>query len=168
MYARALLAALLLAAAGLLASPAAFAQGVDDARIDRLLQVMRARETVDGLLPQLEASQRQMIDQLTAGEPVDDARRARMDAVLARTNQRVRESLAWENMAPVYRDIYRSTFSGEDIDAMLAFYESPAGQRLLDKMPLLMQNTMAAVQRMVVPLLQQLEQELRAEASAGG
>lgn len=161
------LSAILFAMLGLLASPAAFAQGASDARLDRLLDLMRARETVDAILPQVEASQRQMIDQLTAGQPLDDARRARLDALLARTNQRMAETLAWDNMAPVYRDIYRNTFNDEDIDAMLGFYGSAAGQRLLDKMPLLMQNTMGAVQQMIVPLLQQLEQDIRAETSAG-
>ena len=37
---------------------------------------------------------------------------------------------------------------------------------MLEKMPELMQNTMTAMQRLVVPMLQQMEQDLAAEVSA--
>ena len=138
----------------------------DDARIDRLLEVTRAREMLDATLPQIEASQQQMLAQMTAGRELDAAQQQRIDVLLASSSSAVRRALSWENLAPVYRDIYRQTFTGEDIDAIIAFYESPAGQRMLEKMPALMQNTMTAMQRLVVPMLQQMEHDLAAEVSA--
>lgn len=138
----------------------------DDARIDRLLEVTRARAMLDATLPQIEASQRQMLAQMTAGRELDAAQQQRIDSLLASSSSAVRKALSWENLAPVYRDIYRQTFTGEDIDAIIAFYESPAGQRMLEKMPALMQNTMTAMQRLIVPMLQQMERDLAAEVSA--
>ncbi|MDH5833341.1 DUF2059 domain-containing protein [Luteimonas sp. M1R5S59] len=91
-----------------------------------------------------------------------------MEAILARSAGAVRQALAWENLEPIYRDIYRRTFSAEDIDAIIAFYETPAGQRMIEKMPALMQHTMDAMQRLVVPMLEQLQREIAAEVSAGG
>lgn len=162
-----LLALLMVASAALVPAPAN-AQGVDDARIDRLLEVTRARQLIDSMLPQLEASQQQMFEQLTAGRTVDADQQVSMERIRARSNASMRQVLAWDNLEPIYRDLYRETFSAEDVDAMLAFYESPTGQRVLDKMPLLMEKSMVAMQRIVVPLLQQLEQDILAEASAGG
>ena len=159
---RILLAALLALCAAL---PVQAQQPADDARLDRLLEVMRARQTVDAMLPQIEASQRQMVTQMTAGRELDTARQERIDRVLAANAAAVRKTLAWENLEPVFRDIYRQTFSGEDIDAIVDFYESPAGQRLLDRMPDLMQNSMAAMQRLLVPMLQEMERELSTEVS---
>jgi hypothetical protein len=138
----------------------------DDARIDRLLEVTRARQMLDSMLPQIEASQRQMLAQMTAGRELDTAQQQRAEAILASGAASVRRALAWENLEPIYRDIYRRTFTGEDIDGIIAFYESPAGQRMLEKMPELMQNTMAAMQQLVVPMLQQMERDLAAEVSA--
>lgn len=154
-----------LAAALVLAPAAAFAQQATAAQVDRLMEVMRARETVDAILPQVELSQQQMVAQLTAGQQLDDAQKAQIDQQIRRTNARIREALSWERLQPLYRDIYTQTFTGEDVDAMIAFYSSEAGQRLLDKMPQLMQNTMAAVQRLVMPMLQEMEQDLREAAS---
>lgn len=164
---RIFIAALLLISIWALPARAQEAQSpADDARIDRLLEVTRAREMLDATLPQIEASQQQMLAQMTAGRELDAAQRQRIDALLASSSSAVRRALSWENLAPVYRDIYRQTFTGEDIDAIIAFYESPAGQRMLEKMPALMQNTMTAMQRLIVPMLQQMERDLAAEVSA--
>lgn len=157
-FARIVALALLLAAA-----PLAAAQPPSQAQVDRLLEVMRARQTLDAVLPQVQASQQQMVAQMTAGQELDEAERDRINRVMEITNSRLAEALTWENMEPIYRDIYARTFTGEDVDAMIEFYESPAGQKTLDKMPQLMQNTMQAVQQLVMPVLQQLEQDIAAE-----
>ena len=150
-------------AALLLAAPFAFAQQPSEAQVDRLLEVMRAKETLDAILPQVQASQQQMVAQLTAEQQLDENERARIDRVVATTNARIGQALSWENMEPVYREIYASSFDAADVDAMIEFYASQAGQNLLDKMPQLMQNTMNAVQQLVIPVLQQLEQDIAAE-----
>ena len=163
-----LLAVLLLFAPFAAADAVAAETPLDDARVDRLLEVTRARQMLEGMLPQVEASQRQMVAQLTAGQELDDAQRARMEAIVSRSAGAVRQALAWENLEPVYRDIYRRPFSAEDIDAIIAFYETPAGQRMIEKMPALMQHTMEAMQGLVVPMLEQMQREIAAEVSAAG
>lgn len=160
---RILLAALF---ALLAAFPAQAQQPADDARLDRLLEVTRARQMVDAMLPQIEASQQQMVAQLAGGRELDAAQQQRLDRIMASSAASMRKALSWDNLEPLYRDVYRQTFTGEDVDAIVAFYESATGQRMLDKMPELMQNTMAAVQRLVVPMLQDMERQVAAEVDA--
>ncbi|AOH37390.2 MAG: DUF2059 domain-containing protein [Gammaproteobacteria bacterium] len=145
------------------AAPLAAAQPPSQAQIDRLLEVMRARETLDAVIPQVQASQQQMVAQMTAGQELDAEERSKINRVIEITNARLAETLTWETMEPIYHDIYARTFTGEDVDAMIEFYASPAGQKTLEKMPQLMQNTMQAMQQLVMPVLQQLEQEIAAE-----
>ncbi len=148
-------------------APAHAADAVpDDARLDRLLEVTRARAMLEDMLPQIEASQRQMVAQMTAGQELDAEQQARLEAIVSRSNAAVRQALSWENLGQVYRDIYRRTFDAQDIDAIIAFYETPAGQRMLDKMPALMQHTMEAMQQLMVPVLEQMQDEIAAEVSA--
>ena len=136
-------------AALLLAAPFAFAAPATDAQVDKLMSAMRARQTVDAMLPQIENMQKQMVAQMTATHPLTAEQQKKMDATFARGNAAMRDALKWEKLQPVYRDIYRQTFTTDDMDAMIGFYSSPAGQRLLDKMPALMQNTMTAAKRTV-------------------
>ena len=147
----------------LAAAPLAAAQQPSEAQVDRLLEVMRAKETLDATLPQVQAMQQQMVAQMTAGQELDEEDRARINRMLESTNSSLATVLTWERMGPMYRDIYAQTFTADDVEAIIGFYESPAGQKTLDKMPQLMQNTMNAVQQLVMPLLQQLEQDIAAE-----
>lgn len=147
-------------------APAAMAAQPSDAQVDKLLEVMRARATVDAMLPQVAASQRQMVAQMTAGQPLTPEQQAKLDRLLEKSMASVGRAMSWDKLEPVYRDIYRQTFTGEDMDAMIGFYSSPAGQKLLDKMPQLMQNTMAGVQKLLVPMLEEMQREIEAEVKA--
>ena len=157
-------ARLVLVAASLVA-PAAAAAPATDQQIDQLMEVMRVEQTLDAIRPQIRTSQQRMVEQLTADKPLTGEQRQRLDVLLDRSSERTAKLLAWTNMKPLYRDIYRDTFTAEDIEAMVAFYASPSGQKLLDKMPQLMQNTLGAVQKMLVPALQEMQKDL--EAAAG-
>lgn len=156
----------LLLSTAMLVAPVASATPATDSQVDTLLEVMRARQTLDAVLPQIRGSQQQMVEQLTSGKTLSDEQRKQLSRYLDKSSARIAKVLAWENMRPVYRDIYRQTFSAEDIDAMVAFYSSPAGRNLLDKMPQLMQNSMSAVQKVLMPVLQDLQKDIETEAAA--
>lgn len=158
---RALLALLLAVSA-----PLAQAAPATDAQVDRLLEVMRARQTLDTMLPQIEASQRQVMAQMTAGQVLTDQQRALLDRIAVRNAQTLREALTWEKLAPMYRDIYRQTFDAQDMESMIDFYGSPAGQRVIEKMPQAAQHTMAAMQALIVPMVQKMQQDVAAELEA--
>ncbi|MDI9237923.1 DUF2059 domain-containing protein [Lysobacter sp. LF1] len=153
------LLALLLA----LATPLAHAAAPTDAQIDRLLDVMRMRQALETMLPQVEAMQQQMFERMTADTPMSAEQRALAQRILARTSQNLRNTLTWGKLAPIYRDVYRTTFDAQDMDAMIDFYGSAAGQRVLEKMPKAMQATMAATQTLVAPMMQQMQKDIAEE-----
>ena len=151
---------LLLSACLALSAFAAAAAPPSDADIERLLTASRAQRMLDAILPQMEAMQRQQFEQITAGKDLSAEQKAEIERLHVRTSDILRRSLSWEEMRPLYVDVYKKTFSREDVRAMARFYESPAGKSLLDKTPALMQNLMGAVQQKVLPLLEELKTEL--------
>lgn len=157
--------AALLVLATLLAAPPVLAAQADDTQVDRLLTVMRARQTVEAIVPQVQASQRQIVQQITAGQSLSADQQQRLDQIGYQANSQMLGMLSWHRMQPLYREIYRQTFSSEDMEAMIGFYSSPAGQNLLDKMPQLMQNTNRAMQNVVLPMLEQMQRDLEAEVT---
>lgn len=160
MHFRPLLPRLLLAACLALSTFAASAAPPSDADIERLLTASRAQGMLDAILPQMEAMQRQQFEQITAGKDLSAEQKVEIERLHLRTSDILRRSLSWEEMRPLYIDVYKKTFTREDVRAMAKFYESSAGKSLLDKTPLLMQNLMGAVQQKVLPLLEQLKTEL--------
>lgn len=154
-------APLLLAASLLLAAIApAWATPATDADINRLLAASRAQSMLDAMLPQMEAMQAQQFAQITEKESLTPEQKAGLQRIQQRTSQTLRQALAWSQMRPMYVDLYKQSFSKEDVLAMAEFYESPAGQSLLDKTPALMQNLMIAIQQKMTPLMADLQKDL--------
>ncbi|MCC8684704.1 DUF2059 domain-containing protein [Xanthomonas campestris pv. raphani] len=155
-HARRLLVLLVLA----LAVPGAWAQAPSDADVNRLLAASRAQTMLDTMLPQIEAMQQQQFAQLTAQRQLDADQQAQLQRIQDRTRQTVRKALSWSELRPMYVDLYKRSFSREDVIAMAEFYESSAGQSLLDKTPALTQNLMGAIQQKMLPLFTDLQKDL--------
>ncbi|KAB7769759.1 DUF2059 domain-containing protein [Xanthomonas maliensis] len=144
----------------LLIAPSAFAQPPSDAEINRLLAASRAQTMLDTMLPQIEAMQQQQFAQLTAQRSLDAQQQAQLQRIQERTRQTIRKALSWSELRPMYVDLYKRSFSREDVLAMAEFYESSAGQSLLDKTPALTQNLMVAIQQRMLPLFADLQKDL--------
>jgi uncharacterized protein len=152
--------ALLLALA--LASVPALAAPPTDGDINRLLSASRAQAMLDSMLPQIETMQRQQFEQVTQQRQLTPQQQEQLQRIQARTAQTLRQALSWQQLRPMYVDLYKQTFSKEDVLAMAEFYESSAGQSLLDKTPTLMQNVMVAIQARMQPLFADLQKDLEA------
>jgi len=138
------------------------------AQVDQLLEVTRVRESIASMLPQIQASQQQMIRQVLAGRELSEQQRRELDATMTASMNTVAELLSWEQLQPLYRELYTQTFDAEEVQAMIDFYASSVGQSMVQKMPRLMQNAMQAVQGKLLPFLQELQHKLEAQSGAGG
>jgi hypothetical protein len=85
----------------------------------------------------------------------------------------VNEEMSWEKMQPLMRQLYKETFTQSEVDGMTAFYKSPAGIALVEKMPIIFQKS----QEMMKPyipriaargeaIMQEMIEELKATADA--
>ncbi len=109
--------------------------------IERLLQVMQVQAQLETMyaqiLPAMQSSMRQM---LTAQLRSDQAARM-LDAVQPRVNALVLEQMSWARLKPAFARIYAETFSQEEVDGLIAFYQGPIGSALISKTPQLMQRS---------------------------
>ena len=142
-------------------APAAQAREPTDKEIERLLAASRAQSMLAAIQPQVEAIQRQQFAELTEGKTLTPQQQQEIASIQARTSEIVRQSLAWDQMRPVYLQVYRETFDDDDVKAMTKFYESKAGQHLLDKTPAMMQTLMVAIQQKMIPQLEALQAEVK-------
>jgi len=91
-----------------------------------------------------------------------EEQRAISEQLPAKMIAAVRADSGWATFKPVYVKAYQETFEQEEVDGMLAFYQSPAGQAFVRKMPAAFQkSTGVAAQRMQARLRQVLEEALR-------
>lgn len=79
------------------------------------------------------------------------------------------KELSWDNLKESYITLYAETFTQEELEGIIAFYKSPAGQAYVKKQPQLMQRSMELSQKLmqqVMPRIQALSKELQAPARA--
>jgi hypothetical protein len=132
------------------------AQETKAAKIDRVLALMKADALTDEVFQQVKA--------MTASLAPPDAtekQRAHAQEIQAKIMDLVKDRMSWEKMRPQYVKMYGETFSDEEIDGMLAFYESPAGRAMLEKMPQLVSKMMAMVQSQMTAIMPDVERLAR-------
>ncbi len=141
--------ALLITAATLLGSlhtPLAQAQNASEASIQELLEVTQAAKMMESMYSSVEEALRNGMQQAAASRPMSDEQRRALDTLPRRMAQVIREELSWELMRPGMVQIYRETLSQDEVNGLINFYKTPAGQALITKMPLIMQRSMAYTQ----------------------
>ena len=154
-----------------LACSAAFAADTTptEASIKELLTLSDAPKLIDGIWAQIGGMIQQGINQSTQGQQVTPAQQAAIDKYKASTVAVMREELSWAKIEPMYIRIYQNSLNQEEIDGMIAFYKTPAGQAVVKKMPTLMQQIMAEMPAMIGPLMQKMQplaQQLQADMKA--
>jgi hypothetical protein len=64
-------------------------------------------------------------------------------------------------IAPPLRQIYQESFTQEEIDGLIAFYESPAGVAFVEKMPFAMQKSMSIMQSRMAPMMEKIKAAMK-------
>jgi hypothetical protein len=90
--------------------------------------------------------------------------RTRADAYYARNRERSKKLYPIPEMMEDFVPLYQKHFSKADVEAVIAFYGSPVGQRLLDGQPELMREGMALVMPKLQQRLKQAEEEIKRDA----
>ena len=75
----------------------------------------------------------------------------------------MREAMQWPALEPRFIEIYQASFTQAEVDGMLEFYRSPAGQAVIAKIPGAMQRTMVVMQELMDGMMPRLR-ELQAQA----
>ena len=141
-----------------------------DASIATLLEVTKAESMLEGLYANLEQQMRQAMQQgaaqATQGKPLTAEQQRVLEAAPARFARVMREELSWTSMKPMQVQIYRESFTQAEIDGLIAFYRSPAGQAFVAKMPLVLNKSMQLMQQRMPAMMAKLQaamQEVIAE-----
>lgn len=137
--------------------------------IKQLLEASRAHQLLDSMMGQMDGMMKNAMAQATQGQKVDPATQKEIDQFEADMMVEIKTVLDWNKLETIYIRIYQKSFNQQEIDGLLAFYKTPAGQALINKMPVVFQNTMAELQQMMQPMMQHLhqkQQEIAAKVQA--
>jgi uncharacterized protein len=160
---------ILLALAVLGSAALSFGAPPSDASIKELLTLSEASKLLDSVKGQINGMSQNMMNKILHGQPVTPAQSAAFNKYFEKCNAVMTQELSWSTLEPIYTRIYRDTFTQEEIDGIIAFYKTPAGQALVKKMPVLMQKVMAEMPTVMGPIMQKIQSlagELMADLKA--
>lgn len=119
--------------------------------MDRMMQ-----QVMDGMMQQMSATTKQ----LAGDHPMTPEDQAKIDAFQKKVFDLVFSQVSWKAMEPDYADLYAKNFSDEELDGIIAFYKSPAGLAMVDKLPALTTQAMQLAQTRMAAIQPQLKQML--------
>jgi hypothetical protein len=153
---RAALVILVMLSTGAVAAPPS------DESIRQLLDITHVKTMLDGVQAQVSAMVDKLIDQQLHGATPSPEQQRANDNMKRKMADLFRRTLSWEKFEPMNTQMYKESFNQEEIDGMLAFYRTPAGQAVINKMPVLLQKMMVQVQanqQQMAPQIQQIVRE---------
>lgn len=150
-------------------SSAVMAAPATEGSIKQLLTVMDAKKLVDGMRAQFEPLVDGASKQALQGKEPTPKQQKAIANMKTKMNALIQTELAWAKIEPVYIRLYKDTFTEEEVSGMLAFYKTPAGQAVIQKMPGLMQKTMGEMQNISIgmaPKMQKIHEQFMADMGA--
>lgn len=138
-------------------SAAAHAAAPTPESIDKLLGIMHAEKMLDAMRPQIDNMMKSSMEQAAQGKTVSPEEQKILDNFRAKATAIVQNELTVEKLRPMYVDIYSKNFTQEDINGLIAFYESAPGKAYIEKMPMVMQSIMADMPKRLNPMMQEMQ-----------
>ncbi len=100
---------------------------------ERFLQLARA----DKLAVPVYAQVQQMFAQRFAESKAPDSQTALLETYQAKANAALDQAVGWDKLKPDMVKLYTSNFNEQELKELIDFYQSPLGQKVLQKMPTL-------------------------------
>jgi uncharacterized protein len=129
--------------------------------IDTLLVAAKVEKNLDSIAAGMDQQIRRIVEQAIPGEKLTPSDEKALDLLRTRMSALIAREISWAKIKDLYEQVYASAFTQEEIDALIAFYNSPAGQVFSEKQPEIAQKTAAIMQRQMMPVITQLRGAVR-------
>ena len=139
------------------ASPESHRQAVEE-----MLAISRVDQMLEPMMDNVMTVMQQQMSQVN----IPEDKKPIVDKYNQKIIETLRHEMRWENMQEDFVALYLEVYSEEEIRGLTDFYKTPLGQKMLDKMPELMQASMQISQGLLqqtLPKIQQLSQEMALE-----
>jgi uncharacterized protein len=142
-----------------------------DASLQELYALSHRDELYNNMKAQMDAMVTASMKEASAGQASTPERQAILDRMHTKMRAVWDAQFNSQSFQMIMVRVFQATYTQDEVDGLIAFYKTPAGQALINKAPLLMQNTMNEMQAVMRPMVQQIaqikrdgEEELKAVA----
>jgi len=149
------------ALAFLCAAAVAHAAPPSDQSLNQMMTVMQVEAMLNQALQQMDGSiakgMEQGLQQSLQGKELTAAQKTAVETFKTKLSATMKEDLSYPKVKEIYLQVYRETLTQEEVNSILAFYGSPAGKAMIEKMPVAMQKASTMMQARIGPMTQKLQ-----------
>ena len=128
-----------------------------DQSIEQMMKVAHIQAMLDQMLTQMDAGMQQGMQQALKGKDPTPAQRAKMAEFQKKLSAMMKDELSFAKTKDIYVQVYRETFTQEEINGIIAFYSSPAGKAMVEKLPVAMQKAGTLMQARMGPIVEKMQ-----------
>ena len=122
-------------------------------KIHEMFQILKLPQTFDQVQNSALAQGEQFMNGLTSPDQKPTAAEQKViDEFRAELPSLLKDTASWATLEPQFEELYYSVYSEDDLDGILTFYRSAAGQSMLAKTPELMTRSQAISQKLLTDL----------------
>jgi len=125
--------------------------------IETLLTAMKTEKLLDETSANMNQVIRQALADNLKGQKLTAAQQHVVDTLPTKITQIFHDEFLWSKMLPMYIHIYQESYTQEEVDGMIAFYTTPVGAKVAEKMPLVMQKTVMLLQPRMAPIMEKVK-----------
>lgn len=136
--------------------------------VEELLLLMKMNETLERSFAQIRPIMIQQFQQIMDGELTPEQGEI-MEKYLGKLLNVLEEEMSWDRLKGDFIQIYMSVYTEAEIQEMIKFYQSPVGQKTVEKTPILLEQSMEITQKYMLstlPKIQAITEEMQAELEA--
>ncbi|QFU24105.1 DUF2059 domain-containing protein [Shewanella eurypsychrophilus] len=133
--------------------------------VEQLLIEMKTESMIDTMYDQVTQMMLGMKQQLK----VKESEQEMFETFMLKSTEIMRQELGWAQLKQPMIDLYAKHYSEKELADMIAFYRSESGRSMVEKMPLVMQESMIMTQALAQPMMikmQSLSVEFNQELQA--
>jgi hypothetical protein len=139
-------------------------QPATKADVDRYLDAVHSHEMMDQMVVAMSKPIQKMLHEQY--EKNKDKLPADFEARTSKEMEDMLKDIPWEDMLQAMVPAYQKHFTKGDMDALTAFYSSPAGQKVLREMPGLMADSMEIMMPIISKHVEKVARRMQDEVLA--
>jgi uncharacterized protein len=131
--------------------------------VQKYLEVMHSREMMAQMVEAMSKPMHQMIHDQYAKDK--DKLPADFEARINKMMDESMKAFPWDEMMQSMVPVYQKHFTKGDLDALIAFYESPTGQKVLRELPAITAEAMQAMTPMLRKQMETMTERVQAQVA---
>jgi hypothetical protein len=129
--------------------------------VRRFFEVSHARQMMAEIRDQcIDLISSNLEEQLGAAAAATPEGQEALEIVKEEIGEWVADLMSWERLEDIYVDVYKETFTEEELNELVAFYQSPIGQKIIAETPVMMRRSLERIQATMGDSLREMETRL--------